>query len=180
MDSDFAELTVATITERAEMTRSSFYHYFSGLDELVMTLLKTFESNIRAAVDPWLEGVEKNDPDPRTKTVEVLIRMYRIYFDYRNTVRIANQAAGVSKRVFEQWQDSAVDYYVNKTEAFIAREVALGNSGVDDPRRTARALILMNTALGIDNSLRPNPDAPEAIGLTAGTIWYQTIYGKSS
>ena len=68
-------------------------------------------------------------------------------------------------------------YYVDKTEAFIAREVALGNSNVDDPRRTARALILMNNALGIDNLLLPNPDDPESIGRTAGTIWYQTIYG---
>ena len=92
------------------MTRSSFYHYFSGLDELVMTLLETFESNIRAAVDPWLEGIERNDPDPRTKTIEVLILMFRIYLEYRNTVRVANQEAGVSKRVFEQWQVSAVDY----------------------------------------------------------------------
>ena len=179
-DSDFAELTVASITERANMTRSSFYHYFSGLDELVMTLLEAFEAKIRAAVDPWLEGVEENIPNPETKTTEVFIRMYRVFLEHRNTVRIANQAAGVSKRVFEQWQVRAVDYYVDKTAEFIAREVALGNSTVDDPHRTANALILMNNALGIDSLLRSNPDDPEAIGRTAGRIWFLTIYGQNN
>ncbi|MGR8948853.1 MAG: TetR/AcrR family transcriptional regulator [Gammaproteobacteria bacterium] len=179
-DADFAELTVATITEQAGMTRSAFYHYFSGLDDLVMQLLEEFERQIRDAVDPWLEGAHDDTDDYRAQTTKELTKMYGVFHDHRNVVRVANQAASVSKRVFDQWQVRAVDYYVNKTAAFISRQIMLNRSKIDNPRRVAKALILMNNAVGIDNMLRAAPDDAAEIGGTVSTIWNATIFNVDS
>ncbi len=45
------------------MTRSSFHHYFSSLDELAVGLLEEFEQDLRASVDPWLRGRGSGRPE---------------------------------------------------------------------------------------------------------------------
>ncbi len=174
--SDFGALTVEAVTRRAGMTRSAFYHYFSGLDELVLALLERYEAHIKACVDPWLEH-RVEQADPRAATVRYLSDMYAVFDAHRASVRAVMHAASGSRRVFEQWQSRAVDYFIERTTAFIEREVREGRSTVADPARVARALILMNNAVGTDNILREQPDDPNAIGRAIGGIWNAVIYG---
>ena len=176
VDADFATLTVASVTARAGMTRSAFYHYFSGLDELVLSLLEEFENAIRAAVDGWLDG-DRDSEDYRRAMFKELSTMFAVFDEHRTVVRALTQAASSSHQVLEQWQARAIDYYIDKTTRFIVRQVALGRSRVDDPRRTARALILMNNSVGFDNMLRPDPDDPAMVARTISDIWNATIYG---
>lgn len=177
--SDFGNLTVEAVTRRAGMTRSAFYHYFSGLDELVLALLESYEQEIKDAVNPWLENSEACD-DYRAAMVSHLSHMYVVFAAHRTSVRAVMQAASGSRRVFEQWQDRAVDYFIERTARFIERQVALGRSRVEDPERVARALILMNNAVGTDNMLREEPDDPAAIGRVIGGIWNDVIYGAEA
>lgn len=177
VEDDFAALTVSSVTDRAGMTRSAFYHYFSGLDEVVLHLLEGFETAIRDAVDEWLDGKRDRD-DYRGATRDELTTMFGIYDEHRTVVRALVQAANISGNVFEQWQARAIDYYIDKTTQFITRQIALGRSEVRDPRRTARALILMNNSVGFDNMLRADPDDPAAIALVISDIWNATIYGR--
>ena len=176
-EQDFGELTVAAVTQRAGMTRSAFYHYFSGLDELALGLLEQFEDSIKSAVNPWLEG-EYNIDDYRGATRRHLTDMYRVFDAHRNSVRAVFQAASVSQRVFEEWQARVVDYYIDKTAIFIRRQIALGRSRVTDPERTAKALLLMNNAVGNDNLLRAAPDDPVATGRVIADVWNATIFDR--
>jgi len=175
-EGDFAGLTVAAITARAGMTRSAFYHYYAGLDELVMHLLEEFESGIRVATVPWLDGQLDESGDYRKVTVAVLTDMYRVYHEHRTVVRAAVQAAAVSRDVFDQWQSRAVDFYIDKTAAFIRRQNAIGRCRIDEPERIAKALILMNNTVGTDNMLRARPDSPADIARTVGTIWNAVLF----
>jgi AcrR family transcriptional regulator len=174
---DFGALTVEAVTRRAGMTRSAFYHYYSGLDELVLALLENYEDEIKAAVNPLLEHPEAFD-DPRAAMISHLSDMFAVFEAHRTSVRAVTQAASGSRRVFAQWQARAVDYFIDLTARFIEQEVARGRAKVSDPLRTARALILMNNAVGMDNILREEPDDPAEIGRVIGGIWNDTIYGR--
>lgn len=170
-------MTVAAVTRRAGMTRSAFYHYFSGLDELALALLEQFEGAIKASVNPWFEGDDDTE-DYRGATRRHLTDMYRVFDEHRNSVRAVFQAASVSQRVFDEWQSRMVDYYIDKTATFIRRQIALGRSRVADPERTAKALILMNNAVGNDNLLRAESDDPTETGRAIADIWNATIFER--
>lgn len=174
----FSQLTVAMVTARAGMTRSAFYHYFAGLDELVLGLLQEFEQEIRATVDPWLEG-QGEDTDYRAATRARLTQMFLVFEKHHRSVHAVATAADNSALVFKQWQSQVVDYFIDKTAAFITREVASGRSRVADPAATARALILMNNAVRMDEGKRPAPDDPRHTAGVIADIWNAVLYSSA-
>ncbi|NIP15871.1 MAG: TetR family transcriptional regulator [Pseudomonadales bacterium] len=175
-DTRFSELTVESLMKRTGMTRSSFYHYFSGLDEIVLGMLEGFAADIRRTVDPWLKG-ELDEPDHRAATLRHLTAMFEVFELHARSVAAVAQAAGGSQEVYHQWQRGIVDYFIDLTADFIRRQRALGRSGAEDPDRLARALILMNNAAANDNMTREKPDGPAVIGAVLGGIWNSAIYG---
>ncbi len=173
-DSDFHSLTVETLMERTGMTRSLFYHYFKSLEEIVIALFETVEAEVSGAVDAWLEG--EDTADPRTNTVDHLTRMFEVWREHANLMRAMEQAAGRSKEAYARWQSRVVESYIDKTEAFIRRQIALGRSRVDDPRALARVLILMNLAVATDQTNRPEPETPARLGKVVGLVWNGAVY----
>ncbi|MEZ4280289.1 MAG: TetR/AcrR family transcriptional regulator [Myxococcota bacterium] len=173
-DSDLHSLTVETLMERTGMTRSLFYHYFKSLDEIVIALFEGIAAEIRGAVDAWLEG--EDEVDPRANTVEHLTRMYEVWREHANLMRAMEQAAGRSKEAFARWEQQVVESYIEKTEAFIRRQIALGRSRVGDPRGVAQVLILMNLAVATDQNNRPEPETPARLGVVVGHVWNAAVY----
>lgn len=173
-DSDLHALTVETLMERTGMTRSLFYHYFKSLDEIVIALFEGIESEIRGAVDTWLEG--EDTADPRANTVEHLTRMYEVWREHANLMRAMEQAADRSKEAYARWQQQVVESYIDKTEGFIRRQIALGRSRVADPRGVAQVLILMNLAVATDQTHREKPETPARLGEIVGHVWNAAVY----
>ena len=173
-DSDFHSLTVETLMERTGMTRSLFYHYFKSLEEIVIALFESVEAEVKGAFDAWLEG--EDTADPRANTVEHLTRMYEVWREHANLMRAMEQAAGRSKEAYARWQHQIVESYIDKTEAFIRRQITLGRSRVADPRGVAHVLILMNLAVATDQINRPVPEAPARLGALVGHVWNATVY----
>jgi len=173
-DTDFHALTVETLMERTGMTRSLFYHYFKSLEEIVIALFERVEDEIRGAVDPWLEGEDR--PDFRTAAVEHLTRMYQVWQRHANLMRAMEQAAGLNREAYARWQVRVVESYVDKTESFIRRQVALGRSRVEDPRSLAQALIQLNLAMARDQIGRPEPETPHRLGAIVGYVWNAAVY----
>ena len=178
-ETDFNALTVDEVMRRTGMTRSSFYHYFSGLDELAVGLLAQCEHDIRASVDPWLKG-ETGDADPLAATATHLAAMFEVMDGHRAALSAVAQAAGGHPVVYRQWQTRVVDYFIDLTAEFIRRQVALGLSAVDDPARLARALILMNNAVANDNLARGFRDDPAAVARVLADVWNAAIYGRTA
>ena len=174
-DVELHALTVETLMERTGMTRSAFYHYFKGLDEVVMALFDRIEAEVSGAVDAWLSGGAAEDRS--AATVTHLTRMYEVWRAHANLMRAMEQAAGRSRIAYEQWRGRVVDGYIARTAAFIRREVDAGRSKAPDPDLLAGALILMNLSVATDQVRRTRPPSAERLGATVGRIWNAAIYG---
>jgi TetR/AcrR family transcriptional regulator, ethionamide resistance regulator len=175
-DVDFGALTVDVVMQRTGMTRSSFYHYFSSLDELALGFVDRLEQAIRQPVDAWLSG--EGSADYLSDTHKHLTAMFISMEEHRIGSLALAQASNNNAQVYEEWRARLIDYFITLTARFIRQQVMLGRSNVTDPDRTARALILMNNSLANDNMLRTDPDDAAAIGKTSADIWNATIYGK--
>jgi AcrR family transcriptional regulator len=158
------------------MTRSSFYHYFKTLDELAMALFARVEAEISGAVDDWL--AQELEEDPQEATVLRLSRMFDVWKEHAGLMRALEHGAGRSGAAYGQWRGRVVDGYIEKTTAFIERQVALGRSDAPDPRGLATALILMNVSVATDQALRPEPFSAERLGAVAARVWNAAIYGS--
>ena len=172
---DFGALTVDIVMRRTGMTRSSFYHYFSSLDELALGFVDRLEQAIRQPVDGWLSG--EGGEDYRGDTHKHLTAMFVSMEEHRTGMLALAQASNNNAHVYEEWRERLIDYFITLTARFIRQQIMLGRSTISEPERTARALILMNNALANDNMLRADPDDATAIGRTSATIWNATIYG---
>ena len=172
----FQELTVELVMQRTGMTRSAFYHYFTGLDELALGMLEHCEADIRASQDGWLESAEAGDPE--AATIAYLTAMFGVLEHHRRHVVAVAQAASTSITVYWAWQRRVVDHFVERTAAFIRHEVERGRSRREDPERVARALVSMNNAMNQYNMARDDRDSPETMGRVVGGIWNAVIYGR--
>lgn len=175
-DLDLDALTVEILMERTSMTRSSFYHYFKSLDDVIVALFDRVATEISGAVDDWLEGDETPD-DPRAATVLHLIRMYQVWREHASLMRAMERAAGRGGTAYQTWRGRVVEGYIAKTVAFLEKEIAAGRCDASDPEAVASALILMNVSVASDQVARPEPDSPERLGAAVGRIWNGAIYG---
>lgn len=176
---DWNALTVDEVMRRTGMTRSSFYHYFSGLDEIAVGLVELFEHDLRASVDPWLRG-ETGDRDPEQATVTHLTAMFEVMAAHRTALHAVAQAAGGHPKVHQEWQTRILDHFIDLTARFIHHQVASGRSRVDDPERLAQALVLMNHAVANDNMARAVRDDPAATARVLASVWNASIFGRTS
>lgn len=174
----FGSLTVDEVMSRTGMTRSAFYHYFTGLDDVVVGLLERFEHDVRASVDPWLKG-ELDGEDPIAATLTHLTAMFDVLKNHRASFAAVVQASGGYPLVYDQWQKRILGYFIDVTEGFIRRQVTAGRSRAEDPRGLARALILMNNAVLNDGLAQPTPREPSDDARVVAGIWNAAIYGRA-
>ena len=172
---DFNELTVDLVMQRTGMRRSSFYHYFSGLDELALAMLDEFEDVIRNSVEPLLSG--DHDGNPRAAMLEGLASMFEVMHENRVAVVAVGEAAGGSPRVYLEWRARVLDYFIDSAARLIRRHVMRGNSNVENPERLAEALVLMNYAMFNANNHRETMDEPREVARLAASIWNASIFG---
>jgi AcrR family transcriptional regulator len=172
---DFCELTVDLVMQKTGMRRSSFYHYFSGLDDLALALLDEFEDVIRSSIEPLLRG--DHDGDPRGAMLEGLASMFEVMHENRVAVVAVGESAGKSPRVYLEWRSRVLDYFIERAAKLIRRHVMRGNSNVEDPERLAEALVLMNYAVFNANIHREPMDEPREVARLAASIWNASIFG---
>lgn len=180
----FGDLTVDVLMQRTGMTRSSFYHYFHGLDDLVLGLLVRFEQDLLDSVEPWLSGREptgeagQGGRERLLETTETaLTRMLHVFRQHGPMIRAVNQAASGNPAVYAHWQTRVIGAFIDQTTGFIEAQVAGGLSRARDPQRLANALIRMNSAVVQENLARERPDEPEAVARVLADIWNAAIYG---
>lgn len=176
-DHEWSRITVERLMERTGMTRSSFYHYFKGVDEVAVALFARVEDEIRSAVDEWLDE-DEDEADPEATAIDALTRMFGVWSEHLELMRAMEQAAGRSGSAYEQWRERVVEGYIAQTTAFIERQVAAGRSDVADPPTLARALILMNVSVATDQVLRRERFPAARLGETVARVWTAAIFRK--
>jgi len=174
-ETDHQDLTVDIVMQRTGMTRSSFYHYFSGINEVVVSMLDKFEEDVLGSVEVWLSG-DMQGQDHLEATGSAFQRMFSVMHDHRQSLRAVSQVTRGDSPAYKQWQTHIIESFADLTEVFIKKQIRHGRCKVADPAGVARALILMNNAVFTDNLAREKPKKPVQLANSVAAIWNATIF----
>jgi AcrR family transcriptional regulator len=119
----FRELTVDDLMAATGMTRSSFYHYFTGLDELAIALMRRVQGEMMQAVAPWLR--DDYEGDPTEGTAHGVLESARVFARHGP--------------VHRAWRHGVVEEWIRANAAQLRTQRDRGLTRVADPEETARA-----------------------------------------
>jgi TetR/AcrR family transcriptional regulator, ethionamide resistance regulator len=156
----FRELTVDDLMAATGMTRSSFYHYFTGLDELAIALMRRVQGEMMPAVAPWLR--DDYEGDPTEGTAHGVLESARVFARHGP--------------VHRAWRHGVVEEWIRANAAQLRTQRDRGLTRVADPEETARALLLMNTAVPVERLGKQPPDPLEAVAQTLAEVWTRALY----
>lgn len=171
-------VTVGAIMKRTGMTRSTFYHYFSNLEEICNGLLNRLESRIIESVDGWLDS--DGGEDPKQETKNQIMGMFEIINTNKLPTAATTQMIMHSPLYYQQWQMRIINYFAERTAIFIERQIAAGRSQVKDPHRVAKALLHMNSSVVTVCMMEENAEEFFLMASVLADVWNATIYGTPS
>jgi TetR/AcrR family transcriptional regulator, ethionamide resistance regulator len=168
----FRELTVDEVMRRTDLSRPSFYVYFTDRHQLVLRVVEHLGAELFAMSDRWLRGTGEGPELAR----EALEGVVQVYADHGPVMRALADAASDDPGV-EQAYNAIVQAFVDATSRHIEEEIAAERILPLDARETARALVWMmerylNLSLGRDPQT-----SREAVADALTTIWTRVLYG---
>lgn len=170
----FRDLSVDELMARTSMTRSSFYHYFRSLDEVAVGLMRRVQGEMMEAARPWLQAGYEGDP---LVAAENGIRTTAEVFARHGLVLAAIHEASFHHAAVQQaWRDGALQDWVGAIAAQLRAQRERGVTRVANPEETARALVLMNTAVFVERLGKRAPDRIEAVTGILAEIWMGALY----
>src|SRR5436190_852106 len=103
----YREVSVDELMQRTGMTRSTFYHYFRGLDELAVALLKRVQSEMIDAVAPWLGPAAETD-DLVGNIEQGIVGVAQVYARHGRVLAAIDQAAHQHEKVEQAWRSGVL------------------------------------------------------------------------
>jgi AcrR family transcriptional regulator len=168
----FRELTVDEVMRRTELSRPSFYVYFTDRHQLVLKVVEHLGSELFTMSDRWLRGTGEGPQIAR----EALDGIVAVYVEHGPVMRALADAAADDRGV-EQAYNALVQTFVDATARHIEEEIADGRVLPLDARETATALVWMMERY-LNLSLGREPMTPRAaVADTLATIWTRVLYG---
>jgi AcrR family transcriptional regulator len=174
-DRPWREVSIALVTERADLTRTAFYKHFEDRRALLLALFSELGEQLSATPGPWEADPGEVDPRPLVaQSVAALVETFRVHGRLLDAVaqeaaldaEIAALYASLGKRLSAS------------AAARIERDVAAGRSTVADPLEVATALVWMNERyLRLRFGQRPLGDPKHATEVLSD-IWIRTLYGS--
>ena len=168
----FREMSVRSLMGRTDISRPTFYQYFTDIHDLLKTLLDLLADEIFVAVGPWLEGVG----DPVALMNEMLEGLIRVCYRRGPFLRAISDAATTDKRFEKDWTDflGAFD------DAASVRIEADQEQGLipDFPARPVAVALNRLDAYTIIEAFGQRPrNQPEPVHKALARIWISTLYG---
>jgi TetR/AcrR family transcriptional regulator, ethionamide resistance regulator len=170
----FRELSVDDLMARTGMKRSSFYHYFSSVDEVAIALMRRVQGEMMDAAAPWIRP--DFDGDPAFATTRGIHAAATIFARHGRVLAAIHEASFHHDTVQQVWRDGVVVEWINAITEQLRVQRAHGHAGVDDPEAVARSLVLMNTAVFVERLGKVPPDNPDTVAGTLAQIWVATLY----
>jgi AcrR family transcriptional regulator len=169
----FRELTVDEVMRRTELSRPSFYVYFTDRHQLVLKVVEHLGGELFTMSDRWLRGTGEGPEIAR----EALDGIVAVYVEHGPVMRALADAAADDRRV-EQAYNALVQTFIDATARHIEEEIAAGRMLPVDARETATALVWMMERY-LNLSLGREPLTPhETVADTLATIWTRVLYGR--
>jgi TetR/AcrR family transcriptional regulator, ethionamide resistance regulator len=168
----FRELTVDEVMRRTELSRPSFYVYFTDRHQVVLKVVERLGSELFTMSDRWLRGTGEGPASAR----EALEGIVAVYVEHGPVLRALADAAADDRGV-EQAYNALVDSFIDATARHLEVEIGGGRVLPVDPRETARALVwMMERYLTLSFGRVPTTPA-ETVADTLATIWTRVLYG---
>jgi TetR/AcrR family transcriptional regulator, ethionamide resistance regulator len=168
----FRELTVDEVMRRTELSRPSFYVYFTDRHQLVLKVVEHLGSELFTMSDRWLRGTGEGPALAR----EALDGIVAVYVEHGPVMRALADAAADDRGV-EQAYNALVETFIDATARHIEEEIAAGRVLPLDAHETAKALVWMMERY-LTLSLGRDPLTPARIVAdTLATIWTRVLYG---
>jgi TetR/AcrR family transcriptional regulator, ethionamide resistance regulator len=170
----FRELTVDEVMRRTDLSRPSFYVYFSDRHQLVLRVVEHLGSELFTMSDRWLSGTG-DGPDLARQALDGIVA---VFVEHGPVMRALADAAADDRGV-EQAYTALVQSFVDATARHIEQEIRAERILPLAPYETANALVwMMERYLTV--SLGREPEAPaqaQAVADTLATIWTRVLYG---
>jgi TetR/AcrR family transcriptional regulator, ethionamide resistance regulator len=170
----FRELTVDEVMRRTDLSRPSFYVYFSDRHQLVLKVVEHLGAELFTMSDRWLRGTGEG-PDLARSALEGIVA---VYVEHGPVMRALADAAADDRGV-EQAYNALVQSFIDATARHIENEIAAGRVLPLDAQETATALVwMMERYLVL--SFGSEPATPhKAVADTLATIWTRVLYGTA-
>lgn len=134
----FAEVSVAEIAGRAQLSRSAFYKYFRDKQALVLRLTEIVTGRMVTEAQGWgSAGLQLPGDLPR-----VLRSIARLFADDAPVLRAITEAAYYDEAMSKRWHDH-LSLIISALQARLETEQARGRLGGLRPDVTACALVWM-------------------------------------
>jgi TetR/AcrR family transcriptional regulator, ethionamide resistance regulator len=168
----FREMTVDEVMRRTDLSRPSFYVYFSDRHQLVLRVVEHLGTELFTMSDRWLSGAGEG-PDLARQALDGVVA---VYVEHGPVMRALADAAADDPHV-EQAYTALVQSFVDSTARHIEQEIAAGHILPLAAYETAKALVWMMERYLI-LSLGREPVTPsQAVADTLATIWNRVLYG---
>lgn len=168
----FRELTVDEVMRRTDLSRPSFYVYFSDRHHLVLRVVEHLGAELFTMSDRWLKGTGEG-PDLARAALDGIVA---VYVEHGPVMRALADAA-VDDPGVEQAYNALVHSFIDATARHIEEEVAAGRVLKLSARETATALVWMMERY-LTLSLGREPVTPALdVADTLATIWNRVLYG---
>ena len=174
------ELSVAQIIGAAEISRATFYFYFSSKYAVVSGLLARVMDEIFVVVQPFVD--RRDDVAPENALRKSLEESIALWQSHRPALRAVHEHWNTTPELRALWID-VVERFKDAVAAEIDRErkAGLAPSGADS-RQVAAALLwgtercLYVAGLGVDRDL---PDEKHTLAPLLA-LWTGALYGASA
>ena len=173
----FREMSVDDLMARTGMRRSSFYHYFGGMDELAIALMRRVQGEMMAAAAPWLDAAA--DVDPVAAAERAILSSAEIFARHGPVLSAIHEASFASERVQDVWRHGVLEEWIGAIATQMRLQRQRGLTRVEAPEETARALLLMNTSVFVERLGKQPPDSPAAVAEILARIWIGAIYPEA-
>jgi len=176
-DRRIADLTVADVLARADVSRASFYFYFGSKYDLVIALAQQIMDEVEQASEPWLNRGELAPEEALRAASRGALEVWRAH---GAVLRAVAESWHASPELGDVW-GAFVERFVTRARAQIERERAAGvaQAGGPDAATLAASLIWMNERVFYlwASNAQPELGDPDTVVDTLTAIWLGAVYG---
>jgi AcrR family transcriptional regulator len=169
-ESTFKDVTVDELARAAGISRTAFYFYYRGKNEVLMAAATETAAEVYAEADRWWHG----EGPPEQLVHEALEGIAAVYLEHGDILRAAVEATTYDDE-FKNFYTALIQRFVTATADHMRRELEAGRLRPLEPDSVAEALVWMvercNHAFLLLEG-RPVRDVVEPLT----TIWVHAIY----
>jgi len=169
----FREMTVSSIMEPTELSRSAFYRHFHDLHLVMESLLLDLEQEILRVAELWLT---QTGP-PLDLLRESLSGLVRVCYERGPILRAIVDSAPTDQRLDRIWNEFLERFDV-AVASRIEEDQRQGLAGELDARHVAIALNRLDVAMLVTAFGQRPRQPPEPVLDVLFRIWSSTLYGS--